>query len=101
MNQTVRALAILSVGGGNGYEMTAFEFGAKMWPERTGRVASASGGGDYAAQMLLGRLRKAGYVIGVYGDRCQDCGLTDATRWRITEAGRAHLQRWLTSDEDD
>lgn len=44
-----RAIDILARHG----EMTAGEFGPWMWPDRTGRICSVNGGGDYAAQMLL------------------------------------------------
>lgn len=56
------------------------DVGAEVWPERTGRIAATGGGGDYAAQMMLGRLRRAGLV-----ERAPSEG---ATRWRITAAGR-------------
>lgn len=36
--------------------------GAHLWPNRTGRISAVQGGGDYAAQMLLGRMRKKGLV---------------------------------------
>ena len=45
---------------------------------------SVNGGGDYAAQMLLGRLRKAGLV-----DQAPSEG---SSLWRITMAGCARLQ---------
>ena len=46
---------------------------------RSGRRVSASGGGDYAAQMLLGRMRKAGIVrVGNY---------EGSSRWELTLAG--------------
>ncbi len=50
-------------------------------PQRRGRVAAATGGGDFAAQMLLGRLRKDGLVCGL--------PLTDggATIWTLTFMG--------------
>lgn len=46
---------------------------------RRGRVSSANGGGDYAAQMLLGRMRKAGLV--------EPAPSNGATLWRLTTAG--------------
>lgn len=42
--------------------LTAGEIGGILWQARKGRVCSVNGGGDYAAQMLLGRMRKAGLV---------------------------------------
>lgn len=74
-----RALELLQQHG----EMTAGELGPELWPDRTGRICSANGGGDYAAQMLLGRLRKAGFVESSSGH--------GATRWKITSAGRSNL----------
>lgn len=59
-----RALRILGRGA-----MTAGEFGDDMWPERTGKITSSGGGGDYAAQMLLGRLRAHGLVRTLVGYR--------------------------------
>jgi hypothetical protein len=47
---------------------------------RHGRIASASGGGDYAAQMLLGRMKKAGLVRHAPSD--------GSTLWEVTELGR-------------
>ncbi len=70
-----RAVLILHRG-----PMTAGEFGAAMWPGRTGRITSTSGGGDYAAQMLLGRLRAKGIVRTTL-----DPG---ATRWELTSRGK-------------
>jgi len=53
---------------------------------RHGRIAAVTGGGDYAAQMLLGRMRKAGIVrVGNY---------EGASRWELTIAG-LHLARQL------
>lgn len=47
---------------------------------RKGRISAGTGGGDYAAQMLLGRLRKAGLV--------EDARGAGSTRWQLTNAGR-------------
>lgn len=62
-------------------EADAGSIGAHLWRDRKGRGISASGGGDYAAQMLLGRLRKAGLVTTSSGE--------GATRWTLTPSGRA------------
>ena len=58
------------------------EFGAKMWPERRGYRAgvSSNGGGDYPAQMLLGRLRKLGWAQVVRGE--------GSSCWELTTAGK-------------
>lgn len=50
--------------------------GAHLWPERDGRINSSNGGGDYAAQMLLGRMRKKGWVYVLYG--------TGSSQWALT-----------------
>lgn len=52
---------------------------------RRGRIASASGGGDYAAQMLLGRMRKAGLI--------EQAPSEGSTKWKLTSAGRTRLRR--------
>lgn len=36
--------------------------GAHLWPDRDGAIVAAHGGGDYQAQMYLGRLRRLGWV---------------------------------------
>ncbi len=46
---------------------------------RRGRVTASTGGGDYAAQMLLGRMRKAGLV--------EHAPSEGSTKWRLTRAG--------------
>lgn len=65
--------------------MTAGELGNELWRTamRRGRIASASGGGDYAAQMLLGRLRKAGLARTKYAGP----GWAGCSVWELTEAG--------------
>lgn len=76
------ALRVLYTGG----PMAASSVGAAMiWAKpRRGRTVSASGGGDYAAQMLLGRLRKRGLVRVQSG--------TGSSVWEITPAGGAALR---------
>lgn len=65
----------------DGCSMAACELGAALWPDRTGRRwVSSSGGGDYAAQMLLGRMRKIGLVR-----TTSDPG---SSRWELTARGR-------------
>lgn len=66
-------------------------FGSEMWP--SGRQAihatrgprhASHGGGDYAAQMLLGRLRKKGWVYVMDGE--------GSSVWALTPLGRAILK---------
>lgn len=74
-----RALSVLSGAGRDG--LSASIVGAVAWPHRTGRRFSANGGGDYAAQMLLGRLRRRGFVAVVRGGE-------GSSMWELTAAGR-------------
>lgn len=57
--------------------------GAIVWEgagvPRRGRVSAVNGGGDYAAQMLLGRMRKAGLVRTTH-----DLG---SSQWELTVEG--------------
>lgn len=75
MTATDRALAYLLKHGAS----DCFLVGNAVWPERAGRISANGGGGDYAAQMLLGRMKKAGLV--------QHAHSTGSTRWEITPAG--------------
>lgn len=52
---------------------------------RHGRISSSGGGGDYAAQMLLGRMKKAGLV--------EYAPSEGATLWRLTAAGKKRATR--------
>jgi len=82
---TQRALLCLHDGGYNG--LSAGEVGASVWPEREcrpGRGVSVNGGGDYAAQMLLGRLKKAGLVEYATSE--------GSTRWRLSTKGRDEVR---------
>lgn len=65
----------------------ATTLGAMLWKadERAGRIASTNGGGDYAAQMLLGRLRVLGLVRA-------DHRREGSSHWVLTEAGRKRAQ---------
>jgi hypothetical protein len=81
-----RALLCLHDGGYNG--ISAGEVGASVWPEREcrpGRGVSVNGGGDYAAQMLLGRLKKAGLV--------EYAASEGSSRWRLSEKGRSEVRQ--------
>lgn len=88
---SVRALRYLYKDGGhNG--VSCFEVGHAVWPDRAGRIASASGGGDYAAQMLLGRLKKAGLVEHV---NCEG-----SSRWRLSAKGRREVHEMPDAKAD-
>lgn len=76
---TERALAILIRERANMDGVAASMLGAQLWPERIGRVFAVQGGGDYAAQMLLGRMRKAGLVRVARGE--------GSSRWELTSDG--------------
>ena len=54
--------------------------GAVAWDQRTGRITATQGGGDYAAQMLLGRLKKAG--------RVRHAPSEGSSLWELTPEGR-------------
>ena len=85
MTATQRALLCLHDGGWSG--LSAGEVGASVWPEREcrpGRGVSVNGGGDYAAQMLLGRLKKAGLV--------EYASSEGSTRWCLSTKGRATVR---------
>lgn len=75
----MRALHYLRKVDSNG--VTADFVGQAVWPgKRRGRVTSSGGGGDYAAQMVLGRLRKRGLARTVNAE--------GASRWEATPLGR-------------
>lgn len=81
-----RALLCLRDGGWNG--VTAGEVGESVWPDREcrpGRGVSSNGGGDYAAQMLLGRLKKAGLVEYATSE--------GSSRWRLSAKGQGEVQK--------
>ncbi len=62
--------------------------GGAVWRDRPrGRVTSSGGGGDYAAQMLLGRMKAAGLVCHSRAHR------EGSTRWEVTPLGRAEADR--------
>ena len=80
MTATQRALLCLHKGGYNG--VSSGEVGEAVWPDRVihfGRGVSSNGGGDYAAQMLLGRLKKEGLV--------EYAPSEGSTRWRLSTNG--------------
>lgn len=69
---------------------TADTIGAFLWHDRKrGRVSAPQGGGDYAAQMLLGRLKTAGLVQHTHSWR------GSSTMWEVTAAGREFAKRDL------
>lgn len=64
--------------------MAAGEFGGELWRSlKRGRTVSSNGGGDFAAQQFLGRLRKLGFVR-VANETAEWRG---ASRWEITSEG--------------
>lgn len=92
LTTTQRALLCLHDGGWSG--LSAGEVGASVWPEREcrpGRGVSVNGGGDYAAQMLLGRLKKAGLV--------EYASSEGSSRWRLSTKGRNEVRRLPSSKE--
>jgi len=87
-DKTKRALLVLF----EGMYLTAENFGARMWPDNSGRCA-AHGGGFYAAQMYLGRLRAKGLVRPLW--------TMGATTWCLTEDGAREIrQYWHNRDLD-
>ena len=69
------------------YGVSCFDVGNAAWPDRIvrgGRGVSTNGGSDYAAQMLLGRLKKAGLV--------EHAASTGSSLWRISPKGRSAVQ---------
>jgi hypothetical protein len=68
--------------------VSCYDVGNATWPERAvrgGRGVSSNGGGDYAAQMLLGRLKKAGLV--------EHAPSEGSSRWRLSEEGLREVRR--------
>lgn len=63
-----------------GRSMGCADIGGAIWPDRKTSGVSCNGGGDYPAQMLLGRMRKAGLVRVELGD--------GSSKWIITPAGK-------------
>jgi hypothetical protein len=78
-----RALIYLHKDGDH-HGVSCFDVGNAVWPDRVirgGRGVSVNGGGDYAAQMLLGRLKRAGLV--------EHAPSEGSSRWRLTADGLA------------
>lgn len=89
-SSTERALLYLYTAAGHA-GVAACEVGGAVWPDRElrgGRGVSHNGGGDYAAQMLLGRLKKAGFV--------EHASSEGSSRWRLSVKGLDEIRR-LTS----
>ncbi len=70
-----KALAYLAQHG----SMPASMIGAHLWPNRKTRGSAVQGGGDYAAQMLLGKLR-AQNLVRTLNDE-------GSSRWALTGSG--------------
>jgi hypothetical protein len=67
---------------------TADMIGAVVWKgKKRGKTTSSGGGGDYGAQMLLGRMKKAGLVQHARVE------FEGATRWEVTTLGRAEAAK--------
>lgn len=84
-----RAIVVLAELGATGLGKTtsASVFGAVYFgPDRTSKGYSMGGGGDYPAQMLLGRLRKKGWAATPYSE--------GSSQWELTSSGRAIAQWW-------
>jgi len=83
-----RALMYLFSSGGN-EGVSCFDVGDAVWPDRdvvrAGRGVANGGGGDYAAQMLLGRLKKAGLV--------EHAPSEGSSRWRLSTKGLREVHR--------
>lgn len=77
---TLRALRYLVKNGPSGCSNVG-----TVIDNRKGRISSASGGGDYAAQMLLGRMKVQGLVRYAPSE--------GSTLWEITEKGRTCLPK--------
>ena len=91
MNYTTsqRALIYLHKDGGR-HGVSCFDVGNAAWPDRVigfSRGVSVNGGGDYAAQMLLGRLKKAGLV--------EHAPSEGSSRWRLSAKGRREVRGML------
>jgi hypothetical protein len=69
--------------------LSCFDVGQAVWSDRTGRIAAGRGGGDYAAQMLLGRLKKAGLV--------EHAPSQGSALWRLTPDGYKAVHKLRTS----
>ncbi len=68
--------------------VSCYEVGHAAWPDRVlrgGRGVSVNGGGDYAAQMLLGRLKKAGLA--------EHAPSEGSSRWRLSVKGLREVQQ--------
>ena len=84
-----RALLYLYKDGGR-YGVSCFDVGNAVWPDRVihvGRGVSVNGGGDYAAQMLLGRLKKSGLV--------EYAPSEGSTRWCLSTKGHLKVRGML------
>lgn len=53
--------------------------------KKRGKTSSSGGGGDYAAQMLLGHMKRAGLV--------RHAPSEGSTRWEVTPLGRAEAAK--------
>jgi hypothetical protein len=84
---TTRVLRYLIEHGPSGCSMVGTVIENRR--SRRGGV-STNGGGDYAAQMLLGRMKKVGLV--------EHAPSEGSTRWQATRAGQDKLQREIARE---
>ena len=87
LTATQRALLYLYEDAGH-HGVSCFDVGNAVWPDRVirgGRGVSVNGGGDYAAQMLLGRLKKAGLV--------EYASSEGSSRWRLSTKGQNEVRK--------
>jgi hypothetical protein len=82
---------LFSSGGRDG--VSCFDVGDAVWPDRTGRISANGGGGDYAAQMLLGRLTKAGLV--------EHAPSEGSSRWRLSHKGLNTVHKLRCGDKKE
>lgn len=85
MSYTASQRALMYLFGVSRDGVGCADVGGAVWPDRAGRICATGGGGDYAAQMLLGRLRKAGFVEHAPSD--------GSSRWRLPPAGFREVHR--------
>lgn len=66
------------------------QFGAGLWPARTGRIVRTRGGSDVAALFVLGSLRQRGLA------RLQHAG---SVLWERSPTGNLEVRSWVPPEE--
>lgn len=92
MKKTASQRALLYLAEADYAGMDANSVGGAVWPDGPpggGKGASAKGGGYYAAQMLLGRLKKAGLV--------EHAASEGSARWRLSTRGRHAVSTMIST----